>query len=149
MWFQPLECWNLDFVSAAAVSCCSCRLQEGAFPERSFVQINTEWIRVAISLNGDGSVSPLLILGWFEFSYLFKKSVISGAGQPKKGHKDHEADFGSAHPGLLRGRQGNCAPGSALVWTWVPHGVTAGGLEAAPVTDLVRQMELDTLATHH
>lgn len=47
------------------------------------------------------------------------------------------------------GRQGNCAPGSALVWTWVPHGVTAGGLEAAPVTDLVRQMELDTLATYH
>lgn len=85
MWFQPLEYWNLDFVSAVALSCCSCRRQEGAFPERSFVQINTEWIRVAISLNGDGSVSPFLILDDLNLAMSLKRVLSQELVSPRRG----------------------------------------------------------------
>lgn len=51
--------------------------------------------------------------------YLKTVLVILGAGHPKKGHKNHKADVGSVHPGLLRGETKGCALGSALVWRWI------------------------------
>lgn len=69
--------------------------------------------------------------------YLKTVLVILGAGHPKKGHKNHKADVGSVHPGLLRGETKGLCPWLSPSVEMDPA-VIASGLQVTPITGLVR-----------